>query len=104
MFGDDYDPNPRPLVSKMGEHRRRLNGRPYVDLRPKPKPRVRVVGNALLEDVPADGVVMLLLGDPEPEIACAMTPDQARQLADALVKHAESVEAAGIPETDGEPS
>ena len=84
----------------MGESRRRaLMGRPpglegtnghtkIAEL------KVRVVANIKLESVPADGALMMMLGDRVPEIAVAMTPADARKLATALLEHATQLEQA----------
>jgi len=72
--------------------------------------QVKVVGNIRLENVPGEGLTMMLLGDQMPEIAVALPPDKARELAAALVVHAEEMEARarriilpGDPEAGGLP-
>jgi len=57
--------------------------------------QVKVVANIRLENVPGDRVTMMLLGDTMPEIAVALPPDKARELAAALIVHAEQVDAMG---------
>ena len=76
----------------MGEARRRAaagNGGADPD-RPV-QVRVRVVRSIKLEPVPADHVVMLILGDTAPELAAPLSVAEARQLAAALLGHAEAL-------------
>jgi hypothetical protein len=54
--------------------------------------RVRVVPNIRLQNVDADRVVMLMLGEQEPELAAGLSASDARQLAGALLQHAEQLE------------
>lgn len=79
----------------MGQHKlppAARNGRGV----PTPLPRrIRVVHDIRLENVDADRVTMLLIGEKAPELAAAMSPAESRKLAAALVAHAEAIEKAG---------
>ena len=54
--------------------------------------RIRVVANIRIETLKDQRGVIMMLGDTEPELATGMTPEQARQLAAALIQHAEQAE------------
>jgi len=73
--------------------RRKLNGdaprAPGVIVK---RGQVRVVPNIKLQNVDADGITMLMLGEREPELAAALMPADARTLAMALLQHAEAIE------------
>ena len=80
----------------MGEAReRRVNGHEQPVLptsgRPRTPKRIKVVGNIKIETVKDQGVVMMMLGDAEPELATALDPDNARKLARALLQHADQI-------------
>ena len=81
----------------MGEAKQRhLNGGglhrvPPSGLPPGTLPRIRVVPNIKIETLPAQGVVMMMLGDERPELGAALDPDKARELARALVAGADRI-------------
>lgn len=79
----------------MGEARmRRVNGEANGhQVQPHRVKRLRVVPNIKLEN--RDGLVVMMLGDDIPELATSMSPDIARQLAAAIIDHAERLEADG---------
>lgn len=52
-------------------------------------PAVRLVPNIKVQNSDADQVVMLLLGEEVPELGAALTAEDARTLATALLHHAD---------------
>ncbi|HAM56340.1 MAG: hypothetical protein A2X51_14390 [Candidatus Rokubacteria bacterium GWC2_70_24] len=52
-----------------------------------PHKNVRIVPNIKLENVPADGVTIMMVGGDFPELAVALAPAEARQLIASLMKH-----------------
>ena len=76
----------------MSEHKRRMpvdaQGNGQVGFLIK-KPRVRVVPTIRLQNVDADHVVMIVLGDKMPELCAALSSAEARTLAQALIQHAD---------------
>ena len=79
----------------MGEAKQRaraaLNGHVLPPSgRPAPQHRIPVYENIKLETT--QGVVMMMLGNKVPEAATALDPDKARELARALVAHADRLE------------
>src|SRR5437899_2607194 len=78
----------------MGEARRKLvaaqgNGQTGYLIKRK---RIRVVHNIRIQNVDSDGVMMVMLGDKEPELACPHNPAEARKLAAALIQHADALD------------
>ncbi len=75
----------------MGEAQRRkvegaeTNGHQEPAKR-EPK-EVRLVPNIKLENVPADGVTIMMVGGDFPELAVALKPKEARQLVNHLMHH-----------------
>lgn len=76
----------------MGDARRRLQANGGI--LPPPNRRIRVVRDLRLENVEADRVTILTLGEREPEIAAALSVDDSRKLAAALTAHADALEKA----------
>lgn len=80
----------------MGEARRKLlNGHaapiPTSGLAVPQAKQVKVLTKIRIENRPIEGVIWMILGEEEPEAATGLTPEAARQLGTALLKHAEAI-------------
>ena len=75
----------------MGEaHRKKIEGvatNRHQEPAPHTPKQVRIVPNIKLENVPADGVTIMMVGADFPELAVALTPKEARQLVNSLMHH-----------------
>ena len=75
----------------MGEaHRKKIEGvatNGHQEPAPHTPKQVRIVPNIKLENVPADGVTIMMVGADFPELAVALNPKEARQLVNSLMHH-----------------